>query len=209
MLDNKLSLNYAFFYTHVNNLQIVKLVDQGNAGRLVANAGKSDSKGFELSLKYMPLRGLSLFGEYGFADARFRKYDVSEDKDYSGNRIPFAPQNTLSLGAGYVHQLPYGSFIDRWSANIQYAGAGKIYWTESNTDYEGNELYQPFYGVVNGSVTAEKGAFSLELWAKNLFNKKYHAFYFEASDMSGTVNSFVQRGIPTPAGATLRYTISR
>ena len=108
-----------------------------------------------------------------------------------------------------MHRLPYGSFVERLSGNIQYAGAGRIYWTESNTDYEGNELYQPFYGVVNASVTAEKGAFSLELWAKNLFNRKYHAFYFEASDMTGNVNPFVQRGNPTLAGATLRYTISR
>lgn len=209
MFDNRLSLNYAIFYTRVNNIQIIKLVDQGTAGRVVTNAGESDSKGFELSLKYMPASGLSLFADYGFADARFRNYDISEEQDYSGNHIPFAPQNTLSLGAGYMHRLPYGSFVERLSGNIQYAGAGRIYWTESNTDYEGNELYQPFYGVVNASVTAEKGAFSLELWAKNLFNRKYHAFYFEASDMNGNVNPFVQRGNPTLAGATLRYTISR
>src|SRR5690606_17680419 len=48
MFDNRLSLNYAIFYTRVNNIQIIKLVDQGTAGRVVTNAGESDSKGFEL-----------------------------------------------------------------------------------------------------------------------------------------------------------------
>lgn len=209
MFDKRLSLTYALFYTNVNNIQIIKLVDQGTSGRVVTNAGKSSSKGFELGLKYIPVTNLSLFADYGFADARFRDYDISAEEDYSGNHIPFAPRHTLSLGASYVHHFGYGSLIDRLAGNIQYAGAGRIYWTESNKDYEGNELYQPFYGVVNASLNAEKGAFSLELWTKNLFHAKYHAFYFEASDMTGNINPFVQRGNPTLAGATLRYTISR
>ena len=100
-------------------------------------------------------------------------------------------------------------------ANLQYSGVGKIYWTESNktTPQEGDpgsELYQPFYGLVNGALSAERGSFSLELWAKNLFNTDYHSFLFEASDMTtGRVNRFVQRGYPLRMGATLRYTINR
>jgi len=217
MLDKSLSLAYAFFYTNVNNIQIIKLVDQGTAGRVVTNAGKSSSKGFELSLKYIPVANLSLFADYGFADARFTNYlaevkgedGTAVEVDYSGNQIPFAPRHTLSLGASYVHHFGYGSFIDRLVGNIQYAGAGRIYWTESNEDYEGNDLWQSFYGVTNASLSAEKGAFSLEFWAKNIFNRKYNSFYFEASDMAGEVNPFVQRSNPTLFGTTLRYTFAR
>ena len=215
MFENSLSLNYALFYSRVNNIQIIKLEDQGTSGRTVKNAGKSESKGFELSLKYVPLQNLSLYADYGFADARFVDYEAAEDVDYSGNHIPFAPRHTVSLGTSYVHNFANGSLIDRLSGNIQYAGVGKIYWTESNKTTpqdggEGVELYQPFYGLVNGSISAERGAFSLELWAKNLFNTDYHSFLFEASDMTtGKVNQFVQRGYPTRFGATLRYTIGR
>lgn len=220
LLNNKLSLTYALFYSRVNDIQIIKLTRQGTSGRTVENAGKSKSKGFELSLKYSPLRNLSFYGDYGFADARFSNYEFdSGEKDnngnpvmtnYNGNYIPFAPQHTLSLGTGYVHNFRYGSFIERVVANVQFSGVGKIYWTESNTDDCGSELYQPFYGTVNGSVSAEKGAFALELWGKNLFNTKYHSFLFEASDMStGVVNKFVQNGYPTRLGATIRYTFDR
>lgn len=217
MLDSRLSLTYALFYTHVDNLQITKLEDQGTSGRTVNNAGKSKSKGFELSLRYVPMENLSFFGEYGFADARFVGGD-SEDSDsgnedevsYSGNHVPFAPQHTLSLGASYVHQMPYGSFIDRLVANIQYQGVGRIYWTESNKDRSGASLYQPFYGITNARISAEKGAFGLECWVENLFNTKYNSFLFEASDMmTSEVNQFVQRGTPTRFGATLRYTFQR
>ena len=217
MFNRKLSFTYALFYSRVNNIQIIKLVDEGTAGRIVTNAGKSESKGFEVSLKYQPVTNLSLYADYGFADARFVNYQTEKQNgrettevDYSGNHIPFAPQNTVSLGASYVHHFSNGSFIDRLTGNIQYAGVGKIYWTESNEDYKGEELYQPFYGLVNGSIAAEKGAFSLEFWVKNLFNTDYHSFYFEASDMTtGEINQFVQRGYPTRLGATLRYTINR
>ncbi|MDD3909704.1 MAG: TonB-dependent receptor, partial [Proteiniphilum sp.] len=215
MFENRLSLNYALFYSRVNNIQIIKLEDQGTSGRTVKNAGKSESKGGELSLKYVPLQNLSLYADYGFADARFVDYEAAEDVDYSGNYVPFAPRHTVSLGTSYVHSFANGSLIDRLIGNIQYAGVGKIYWTESNKTTpqngdEGVELYQPFYGLVNGSISAERGAFSLELWAKNLFNTDYHSFLFEASDMTtGKVNQFVQRGYPTRLGATLRYAIGR
>jgi len=215
MFERKLSLTYALFYTRVNNIQIIKLEDQGTSGRTVKNAGKSKSNGFEVSVKYSPLNNFSLYGDYGFADARFVEYDASEDIDYSGNYVPFAPRHTLSLGTSYVYDFANRSMIDRLVGNIQYAGAGKIYWTESNKTTPQNgggeeELYQPFYGLVNGSISAEKGAFSLEFWAKNLFNTDYHSFLFEASDMTtGKVNQFVQRGYPTRFGATLRYTINR
>lgn len=210
MLNRKLSFTYALFYSHVNDIQITILEDQGTSGRTVKNAGKSESKGFEFSLKYVPLQNLSLYADYGFADARFVDYEAAEDVDYSGNYIPFAPRHTLSVGASYVHTFARGSLIDRLVGNIQYAGVGKIYWTESNEDYDGEELYQPFYGVVNASVSAERGAFALEFWGKNLFDADYHSFYFEASDMTtGAVNPFVQHGYPTRLGATLRYTINR
>ncbi len=210
MFNRKLSLTYAFFYSRVNDIQIIKLTRQGTSGRTVENAGKSESKGFELSVKYSPIKNLSFYGDYGFADARFKDYEASAEVNYTGNYIPFAPRHTLSLGTGYVHNFSNRSFIDRLIANIQYTGVGKIYWTESNEDVNGEELYQPFYGLVNGTVAVEKGAFGLELWGKNLLGKKYNSFLFEATDMTtGKTNSFVQRGYPTRIGATLRYTFDR
>lgn len=215
MFNRKLSLIYAIFYSKVDDIQIIKLTRQGTSGRTVENAGKSESKGFELSMKYSPIKNLSFYGDYGFADARFANYEASDDISYSGNYIPFAPRHTLSIGIGFVHNFGYRSFIDRFNANIQYTGVGKIYWTESNktrpTDSDkGVELYQPFYGLMNGSVSVEKGAFSLELWGKNLLGTDYNSFLFEAEDMTtGNINQFVQRGYPTRMGVTLRCTFDR
>lgn len=202
MFERRLSATFALFYTHVDNIQIIKLLDQGTAGRIVTNAGKSESKGVELSLRYNPTYNFTLFTEYGFADAKFKNYG-SDNVDYSGNYIPFAPRHTLSVGATYVYHFNRGSLIDRLVAGVQYTGAGKIYWKEDNS------VYQPFYGLTNANLSVEKGAFGLEVWGKNIFDTKYHSFYFEASDMRGNVNPFVQRGYPARLGATLRYTLDR
>lgn len=219
MLDHRLSLNYAFFYTHVRNIQITKMAKQGTSGRSVANAGKSESKGFELSLRYLPLDNLTFYADYGFADACFVDYETlgvddegKEQKiDYSGNYVPFAPQHTLSLGAGYVHHFSSRAFIDRLGVNLQYRGVGRVYWTESNKDYANEtKLYQPFYGVTNASVSVGVGNIDLDFWVDNLFDTKYDSFYFEASDLTtGEMNGFAQRGYSTRFGATLRYTFNR
>lgn len=206
----RLSTTFALFNTQVDNIQIIQLVDQGTAGRIVTNAGKSESKGVELSMRYNPTDNFTLFTEYGFANAKFKNYQTEKKEngktvavDYSGHYIPFAPQHTLSIGASYVYNFKYGSFINRLIANMQYTGAGKIYWTEDNS------VYQPFYGLTNASLTAEKGSFALEIWGKNIFDKKYNSFLFHASDMTGKENAFVQRGYPVRLGATVRYTINR
>ncbi len=214
--DRSLSLSGALFYSRVDNLQLTKLVSEGTAGRTITNAGQSESKGIEVSLRYLPFQNLSLFAEYGLADARFVKYETLQVirgdtlRDFTGNQVPFAPKHTLSLGASYVYVLPSGSMIDRVMANVQYSGVGRVYWTESNLDVEGNVLYQPFYGLIKARLVAQKRAFALELWVENLFNTRYHAFLFEQNDMvTGKTNHFVQRGYPTRFGATLRYTLDR
>lgn len=228
MFERRLSLNYTLFYSNVNNIQIIKLQDQGTSGRTVDNAGKSTSKGVEISVRYNPTTNFTLFSEYGFASAKFKNY-TSEMKvgrntlpvNYSGNYIPFAPQHTLSVGASYVFNFGQNAFINRMVANVQYTGAGKIYWTEDNgkifevndegkTEWTGeyNEGYsQPFYGLTNASVSLHHGPLSLELWGKNIFAKDYISFYFRASDMTGVENPYVQRGTPARFGATLKYTL--
>ncbi len=202
-LNNKLNTNFSLFVIDVNNIQLIHITE---GGRSVSNGGKSSSKGVELSLAYSPSRTFSLFTEYGFVNAEFKDYLTVDKKgdpiDYSGNKVPFAPQHTLSLGGNFRHSFSTNSFIDNVNASVQYTGAGKIYWTESNN------AHQSFYGLTNANISVEKGKVGLELWAKNIFDTSYNAFYFESADLSGQVSPFVQHGYPARFGATLKYTIA-
>ena len=202
-LNDKLNTTFSLFAIDVDNIQLIHLSE---GGRTVSNGGKSSSRGAELSLAYAPSRSFSFFTEYGFVNAEFKNYLTLDKKgdpvDYSGNKIPFAPRHTLSLGGSFRHSFSGNSLIDRINATVQYTGAGKIYWTESNN------ASQSFYGLTNASITVEKGNVGLELWGKNIFDTTYNAFYFEASDMLGPIGPFAQHGYPARIGATLKYTIA-
>ncbi len=202
-LNNKMNTTFSLFAIDVDNIQLIHISE---GGRSLSNGGKSSSRGAELSLAYSPTRSFSFFTEYGFVNAEFKNYLTIDKKgnpvDYSGNKIPFAPRHTLSIGGNFRHSFSGNSLIDHISASVQYTGAGKIYWTESNN------ASQPFYGLTNATITVEKGNVGLELWGKNIFNTSYNAFFFEASDISGPIGPFAQHGNPTLVGATLRYNIN-
>lgn len=202
-LNNKLQTDFSLFAIDVNNIQLIHITE---GGRTVSNGGKSSSKGVELSFAYTPTRSLSFFTEYGFVDAKFKNYTTidkgGEPIDYSGNKIPFAPRHTLSVGSSFRHSFNGNSFIDQIRASVQYTGAGKIYWTESNN------ASQPFYGLTNATFTVEKGNVGLMIWGKNIFDTSYNAFYFEPSDISGPIGPYAQHGYPARFGATLTYNIN-
>jgi len=199
LVKNRLQAEAAVFFIDARDIQITDFVESGQ-GRLLKNAGRAHSIGFDLGLTAYPINNLSLSANYGYAHATFKDYTTKEkneageivDKDYSGNYIPFAPQNTFSISAGYSHGLRSRCIIDRFNIHVQYKGAGKIYWTEAN------DVFQNFYGVLNMKAGVSKGIFKLDVWAKNMLNTNYAAFYFKTGG-----RELAQRGVPFQMGIDL------
>ena len=131
---------------------------------------------------------------YGYTDARFVRYDNGIE-DFKDNRIPYAPQHTLSAQAAWT--LPTGV---KWLGDVVLqAGvrcAGRIWWNEENT------LSQPFYALADASVRFEHKHYSLDIWGRNLGGARYDVFYFKSIG-----NEFVQRGRPRTFGITLNINI--
>lgn len=188
-LDSRLGVNLSAFWIDVRNQQVTMFPPGSITGRVMANAGRSRSRGIEIAVNYRAPWGWFMQGSYGLTDARFRSFNNGR-ADYSGKHIPYAPSNTLFLGAGLSRPLP--GFIDRISAEINTRGIGKIYWDEAN------EVSQPFYMLLNASVEFSHRQFSLELWANNLTGTQYATFYFVSIG-----NAFLQKGNGFSAGATL------
>ena len=68
-------------------------------------------------------------------------------------------------------------------------------------------MSQPFYGLLDASLTYRWKWIEAGLWGKNLTATNYQAFYFEtlnALDLS-TPSGFVQQGTPLTFGATLAF----
>jgi hypothetical protein len=201
LFDKQLSVNAATFFVDTRNQQIAQFVPSG-LGRVMKNAGHSQSYGAEISLSGR-IGNLSGHLAYGYTHATFKQYADSvkaesgayQEVDYKGSFVPFAPQHTLSVGAEYSF-IFNGKILDKFTLGATYNGAGKIYYTAANESIAS----QDFYGLLNARAAVEKGIFRLGLWGKNLLNADYKTFYFESSITNG---GFAQRGRPVQLGVDI------
>lgn len=200
IINNTLSTNFAFYYMDVRDVQITQFIKTGG-GRKVSNAGKAVSKGFEIGLKARPCNGFYLYANYGFADARFKDYEIEKtdsrgnttQTSYTNNRIPFAPNSTFSVGGSISYDFKRNTILDRITFDSNFAGIGKVYWAEDNV------MSQGFYGTLNAHLALDKNIFTLEFWGKNILDRDYNTFLFESMG-----DYFAQKGKPMRWGASLK-----
>ena len=193
LIKNRLHTEFTLFYMDVSDLQITKFVASGS-GRYLSNAGRAESYGAEVSLHSRFSDELTADLNYGFTRATFLDYN-NEKTDFKGNYIPYIPRNTLSLGLQYSKMIQRGRLIDQFFITAQCNAAGKIFWNEANN------LSQPFYAIVNAQAGVRKGVVSLNIWARNLMDTRYSAFYFESFG-----KPFMQRGKPVQFGSKVSIT---
>ncbi len=184
----------ALFYIECFDQQLTIFPDENSTGRMMTNAGRTRSFGAEVSATARLAKTLVLRGSYGYTNAKFREFK-SGGVDYAGNYIPYAPQNSLSLRL--VQTVPFQSrWIDRMVLSVGVTGAGRIYWNEAN------DMSQPFYAMLDGSIRFEGEIWAVDFWCKNATNTKYDVFYFESMG-----NRFLQRGRPVAGGVRVMINI--
>ena len=192
--EGRLSVDFAAFWIECRDQQLTVFPEGQTTGRMMSNAGKSRSRGVELSATWEVTDNLMFSANYGYTQAKFEEFNDGKN-DYSGNYLPYAPQNTSSASVSY--RIPLNCVVlDDVTLNASWQGAGKIYWNEANT------LKQNFYSQLNASVELRKGDYSLSLWGKNLSNTDFYTFYFMSMG-----NSFMNVGKPCRWGATLSFAL--
>lgn len=187
-LNGRLTAEADLFYIDWRHMQTTYTVP--GVGNVIANAGHTDCKGFELSLAYHPIKSLQLNLNYGYTHARYLEYKKSAREDFSGNRLPMVPNHTLSLNGTYTI-MPAGWF-DKIVFNTGLTGLGRIYWADDNI------VRQNFYATLNAKVSLTKGIFTWEVWGKNLTATNYMAYGFKASQ-----GNYAQRGKPLTFGTAV------
>jgi iron complex outermembrane receptor protein len=75
LLDRKLRLNLAAFYTDYKGVQITYNTDPFNTGvpfvPTLANAGNAHIKGLEVESSFAPVKALRIDGSLGYVDAKY------------------------------------------------------------------------------------------------------------------------------------------
>lgn len=208
--QGRVGLDFAAFWIECRDQQLTVFPDGQATGRMMSNAGRSRSRGVEVSaswdiLQLMSMSHLRLTANYGYTLAEFVEYDDFVDVvnaegatervevSYAGNYLPYAPRHTASVGLAYNCWIG-GRVLDEITMSASWQGAGKIYWNEANT------LSQEFYSQLNASLELRKGDFSLGLWGKNLTDTEFNTFYFRSVG-----NDFVSPGKPFRWGISLNF----
>ncbi|MDY9918644.1 MAG: TonB-dependent receptor [Proteiniphilum sp.] len=193
--ENRLHTEIGLFYIDWRDQQVTqkKATEQGFKLR---NAGKSVSKGIEITSHIRPVDHLRFLLSYGYTHARFREYlyDESKDIDYGGNFLPLVPRNTFSAAGDYTLNIK-GRHLESIGFNMEYTGIGKLFWSENNV------AEQPYYHTLNGKISFRHKRMTLSLWAKNITNDSYIAYYFESMG-----NEFAQQGKPFTIGTDIQLT---
>lgn len=188
-----LKISATAFYIDCRNQQLTVFPPGKSTGRMMSNAGESFSCGAEATIAYR-VGDFTLNAGYGYTHAEFKKY-LSDDKDYSGKILPYAPRETMSANVEYRLPVPKG-FANFFVLNVGWTGVGRIYWNEENT------LSQGYYGLLSASLTWEKGIFGASLWGKNLLNRQYNTFYFRSIE-----NDFFAQGKPMQFGISINMNL--
>ena len=189
--DARVQSDMDIFYMDCRDRQLTVFPPGTTTGRMMTNAGKTRSWGFEFTMSVNPSKLTHLNLSYGFTRSTFKDYNDGK-QDHSGNRVPYAPMHTLFAEAS--HSLEIGGDSNKLltlAANVR--ATGDIYWDEANT------MSQPFYALLGASITWKQARYSLQLWGRNLTDTDYKTFYFVSIQ-----HHFLQRGHGRSMGATLR-----
>lgn len=182
----------AVFLIDTRDQQIARFSEHG-FGRMMVNAGKSRSCGAEASVRGQVNKHVALTANYGYTHSIFRVYDDGSGTDYSHNYVPFVPRHTCSLDGSYTFFFSENSWVKNLLLGVTYSGAGKVYWTESNS------VSEDYYNLLSARAVLRTRLLELELWGKNLTDSRYNTFYFESMS-----RGFSQHARPLQVGIDLR-----
>ncbi|WP_109808856.1 TonB-dependent receptor [Sphingosinithalassobacter portus] len=157
------------FRMDYSNLQVNQLINVGGVPRfMTSNAASARTRGLEAELVLRPARGFDLTATYTYLDANFVDYRnaTSGGADYTGNRLPRAPEHSGSIAAQYVTPLA-GSLelFVRGEATLH----SRVYFGADNAYSQGGvALFNARFGIHD-----EKSGWGVYLWGRNIGNRDY------------------------------------
>lgn len=187
LMDNRVRLNGAFYYTDYQDLQI--FLSLGTTTVLL-NAAAAEIMGAELEMSANLTDEFSLNFGMNWMQSEYQDFNQSVNCsirnglgwtlpspcDPSGNDLAYAPDLTFNIGPRYETPVSFGLV----GATLDYA------WTDQfNWDFQGR-LKQSSYGVLNATLywSSADERYGVNLFGRNLGDKEY-ATYAVGQDFIG------------------------
>ncbi|KPF93444.1 TonB-dependent receptor [Novosphingobium sp. AAP83] len=202
--DRKVRANLSVFYTNYRDMQVAQIYfdpDTNVQGNRILNAAQSEIKGFELEMQAVPVDGLTLRGSLAFLDTKYKNFlyfdpVAGSTLDLEGFALQNAPRWASTLGANFTTKLPDDSSV---VADVSWMyTASKFYTAVVNTP---RSTIQPTY-YVDALLTyyGPDKKYSIGLWGKNLFDKRYISTVYDSPGYMGLVGYAPPRQFGVSAG---------
>jgi iron complex outermembrane receptor protein len=193
--DGRLRFDASAFYYEYSDLQV--LVDFAGSV-LTRNAGSATGSGAEAQLTWRPVEAFTLSAGAAYLDATYEDFRPSAEQDFSGNRLPRAPEFSTSIVADAA--VPVGQGVELLG-RAEYSYRSRQFFDPSNSAFE----MQDGYALVNASGgVGWGGRYQLRGFVQNVFDDEY--LIDTATTVPGLL-TYTQRGEPRTYGVqlTVRY----
>ncbi len=172
--DQRLRANLTLFLSNITGIQVPTLI-LPEAITIIRNAGKLESKGIELEVSALPVKGLEVNYNFGFTEAHYTQLKLSEEGssvNLKGKKQIYTPKVTSMLGLQYSYTLNAKKHL-KLTAHGDWNFIGKQYFDLNN------KLSQDPYHLFNAQVGLVSKHIDLTLWGKNLSGQKYIAYAYD------------------------------
>lgn len=204
-LDGRATLNLAGFMSESEDFQFF-FVDVSTISQIISNLDDVDIWGFDLDYNFQVSANFSLYGGIGYTDTEIKAIGNADLEAFLagsgvdiasviGSRSPRTTDWTVNVGAQYEQPISSElSFIFR--ADYEYQGSK--YWQIDNLD-----VRDPIH-LMSLRASLEGEAWTLSLWAKNLFDEEYYAD-FNPAEYAGAPFDLGFKARPQTYGIDLSY----
>ncbi len=207
LFDGRGVLNLNYYVDDITGYQATLVNTSGlSAKSYLANVGEVKLEGVELDAALQATDSLDLSASGAYGRSRFVTYRNAPPPpefaypggptsvDLSGTTVPGAPRFTGQISADFHHpitdHLVATGYLNQTYRSSAFTSALSIYGRQGG------------YGLTNfgvGVKTAD-GRYALQLWAKNLFDKRYATAFGAATSATPYIKIF---GDPRTVGVTL------
>jgi iron complex outermembrane receptor protein len=181
--------NASIFNTTIDNQHYFLFVGALGA-QVLTNIDEVKLIGGEFDFKTAITPNFDVYGGVGITDSEIKDFSLNAaDK---GNNAPYVPDYTVNVGLQYNTEI-----ISGWQTmfTLDAERRGEQYWDTSNTTARGT------VDLVNGRIgfNSDDGQWSVNLWAKNIFDEKYNAEW--------VLGGFAHPAMPRSFGIEVRWAV--
>ncbi|MBF7072448.1 TonB-dependent receptor [Glaciecola sp. MH2013] len=198
-------LSVTFFYMEREDAQVSDFSVErrdGNAGGdsfidVIGNADTGLNKGVEIQTNWQFSDSFATTINFGYLDATFGNYTRTNGSFIPKQKQAQAPKITFYVASNYA-------ITDDISWVLELEGKDRHRFSI------GHDERSPFTALVNTHITLHRGDMSLQLWAKNIFDREvltrgFGGFNNDPRDGYDPAKPYYQFGQERQLGATLTY----